>query len=151
MAGVVECHYVSSRLCVPQRDITICIQRRKASSIWRCCNNPTRIFAVSAIESIVNTSQISIIILLPALDNNVYFTQESRPLLPFSYHYLHRTPSHTLVHLIQHGIAWHGQSSRIIDILCTVREPISVLQEPSIPVVQQLCQLVVQLILCLYQ
>ena len=144
---------MSSGLCIPQRNVTIIGCRRKASSIWRYCKriSPSRTLAAPVTGSIVNTSRIPITKFLPALGPNVYFTQHWCPLPPFSHHHLHRTPSHTLVHLTQHGVAWHGQNSRMIDILCSVHESISTLQEPSMPVVQQLCHLVAQFILSLYQ
>ena len=142
-----ECHDVSPRMGIPQRNVTIISCSRKASSIWRCCKRytPSCILVASIIESIVSTSHFSVAVLLPALGTKVYFAQEWCPLLPFAYHYLHL--GHTLAHSIQHGIAWHGQNNRIIDTLCSVRESISISQEPSVPVVQQLCQLVAQFIL----
>ena len=142
-----------SRLSIPQRNVTMTLCRRKAASIWRKCKRclPSRILVVSVIESIVNTSRIPITKFLPALGLNVYSTQHWCPLPPSSHHHLHRTPSHTRVHSIQHGVAWHRQNSRMIDALCTVGESVSTLQEPSVPVVQQLCHIVSQCILSLYQ
>ena len=145
---------MSPRIGIPQRNVTTLSYRRKASSIWRYCKRCTgkNIIIVAPVTgSIVNTSRIPITKFLPALGQNVYFTQHRCPLPPFSHHHLHRTPSHTLAHLIQHGIAWHGKDSRIIDILCYVGESVSTLHEPSVPVVQQLCHLVSQCILSLYQ
>ena len=148
-----ECCYVSPRIGIPQRNITTLSCRRKASSIWRYCKriSPNRTLADPVTGSIVNTSRIPITKFLPALGPNVYFTQHWCPLPPFSHHNLHRTPGHTLVHLIQHGIAWHGQDSSMIDVLCSVGESVSTLQEPSVPIVQQLCHLVSQFLLFLYQ
>ena len=145
---------MSSRIGIPQRNITTYRCCRKASSIWRYCKRCTGnsiIIVAPVTGSIVNTSRIPITNFLPALGPNVYFTQHWCPLPPFSRQHLHRTLSHTRVHLIQHGVAWHGQNSRMIDILCSVHEFISALQEPSVPVVQQLYHLVVQFFLCLYQ
>ena len=148
-----ECCYVSSRIRIPQRNVTTQSCRRKALSIWRYCKRSIgNIRLVAPVTgSIVNTSRIPITKFLPALGPNVYFTQHRCPLPPFSHHHLHRTPSHTRVHSIQNGVAWHGQISRLIDILCSVGESVSTLQEPSVPVVQQLCHLVSQFILSLYQ
>ena len=143
---------MSSRIGIPQRNITTWRCRRKASSIWRYCKRfiESNINIVAPVTgSIVNTSRIPITKFLPALGHNVYFTQHRCPLPPSSHRHLHRT--HTRVHLIQHGVAWHRQNSRIIDILCSVREFVSTLQEPSVPIVQQLCHLVSQFLLFLYQ
>ena len=140
-----------SSLCIPQRNVATISCCRKASSIWRYCKRygSSRILVVSVIESIVNTSRIPITILLPALGDKVYFTQEWCPLPLYTSYYSHRDP-HTLIHSMQSGIARHAQN-RIMDILCSVCEFISTLQEPSVPVVEQLCQLVVQFLLCLHQ
>ena len=140
-----------SRLNIPQRNVISSSCRRKASSIWRYCKRclPSRILVVSVIESIVNTSHISITSLLPALGLNVYFTQHWCPLPLYTSYYSHRNP-HTLIHSMQSGIARHAQN-RIMDTLCTVREFISMLQEPSVSIVEQLCRLVVQFLLCLHQ
>ena len=138
-------------MAIPQRNITILRCGRKASSIWRYSKRytPSFIFVVPVTESIVNTSRIPITILLPALGEKVYFTQEWCPLPLYTSYYSHRNP-HTLVLSMQSGIARHAQN-RIMDILCPVCESISMLQEPSVPVVEQLCQLVVQFLLCLHQ
>ena len=127
---------MSSRIGIPQRNVTLLSCSRKASPIWRYCKQckPSRssTFVASIIESIVSTSHISIAILLPALGHNVYFTQHWRPLPPSYCRYSHRNPAHPHVRSIQSGIAWHGQNSRMMDILCSVRESIPMLQEPSV-------------------
>ena len=140
-----------SCLCIPQRNVTFISCRRKATSVWRYCKRcspplQTNTLVASVIESIVSTSHISITILLPALVPKVYFTQKWCPLPPCSSHHSHRTP----VHPIQCSILWHSKN-RTIDILRSVHESISTLQEPSVSIVEQLCRLVVQFLLCLHQ
>ena len=71
--------YVSPRLYIPQRKVTIISRCRKSLSIWRYCKryNSSHIFVASITESIVSTSHISIAILLPDLRHKVYyFTHE---------------------------------------------------------------------------
>ena len=142
---------MSSCIDIPQRNVIMIRCRRKASSIWRYCERITaRGNMVAPVTgSIVNTSRIPITKFLPALGQNVYFTQEWCPPPLYTSYYSHRNP-HTLIHSMQSGIARHAQN-RIMDILCSVCEFISMLQEPSVPIVEQLCQLVVQFLLCLHQ
>ena len=142
-----------SRLSIPQRNITILSCRRKVSPIWRYSKQslPTYILVAPVTESIVNTGRMPITILLPALGPKLYFAQEWRPLPPLPSHHSYRAPDHTFVHSIQCRIARHSQTRRTIDVLRSVHESISTLQEPSVPVVQQLLHTVVQFPSCLYQ